>query len=276
MKNFIQRIINAYVTYRHNKTNPLRLEFILSDYCNLNCKGCTHFSPVAPRRFVEIGRLENNLRQISNVVDGKINEFYLIGGEPLLYPDLKKAMSLTRKYFPNGNISIFTNGLLLPKMDSEFWEIAKAGNIQIAITRYPVKFDYDAVINLCIKNGVRCKVFGDRSLADSFFRFGLDETGSQNPHISHFKCYNRGCISVTEDKIFPCSISACSSHLNNAFGTKFEHRPQDYILIKDLKSVDQIRKLRDKPVPFCRYCINPPETVAYSVSKRDKSEWVNI
>lgn len=275
MKNIFKRLIQAYITYRQNKHNPLRLEFILSDYCNLNCKGCTHFSPVAPRKFISIELFEDNLKHISAVVDKNIKDFYIIGGEPLLYPYLKEVMKLMRKYFPFGNISIFTNGILLPKMDNEFWQISKSLEIQIAITRYPIKFDYDSVINLCNINGIDYRVFGDRSLADSFFRFGLDETGSQNPRISHFKCYNRGCISVTEDKIFPCSISACSNHLNSTFGTDFEHHSKDFILIKDLKTVEQIRNLRDKPVPFCRYCVNPPVAVAYSTSKRQLSEWVN-
>lgn len=275
MKNIFKRLIQACITYRHNKHNPLRLEFILSDYCNLNCKGCTHFSPVAPRHFISIELFEDNLKHISAVVSKNIKDFYIIGGEPLLYPYLKEVMKLMRKYFPFGNISIFTNGILLPKMDNEFWQISKSLEIQIAITRYPIKFDYDSVINLCNINGIDYRVFGDRSLADSFFRFGLDETGSQNPRISHFKCYNRGCISVTEDKIFPCSISACSNHLNSTFGTEFEHHSKDFILIKDLKTVEQIRNLRDKPVPFCRYCVNPPVAVAYSTSKRQLSEWVN-
>lgn len=275
MKNYIKKIYDTFLTFVHNRLNLLHLEFILSDYCNLNCKGCTHYSPVAPRKFISIELFENNLKQISAVVGKNIRDFYIIGGEPLLYPYLKEIMKIMRQYFPDGNISIFTNGLLLPKMDEEFWKISKSLDIQIALTRYPIKFDYESVINLCRINGIKIRIFGDRSLADSFFRFGLDETKSQNPRISHFKCYNRGCISVTEDKIYPCSISACSSYLNNAFGTKFEHLPNDFILIKDLKSIGQIRRLRDKPVPFCRYCVNPPEAVAYSASKREKSEWVN-
>ena len=275
MKNIIKRLYKAILTYRHNKLNPLRLEFILSDYCNLNCKGCTHFSPIAPRKFISLEQYEKNLKHISAVVNDYIKDFFLIGGEPLLYPELTSIMEITRKYFPEGKISIFTNGLLLPKMSCDFWSAVKKFDIQLAITRYPIKFDYDAVLALCNSLGVIYRVFGDRSLGDSFYRFGLDESKSQNPVISHFKCYNRGCISVTEDKIYPCSISACSIYLNNTFGTNFKHLPKDFIYINELKDIEQIKRLRDKPVPFCRYCVNPPDTVVYSASKRELSEWVN-
>lgn len=275
MRNIFKTITSAIATYRRNKKNPLRLEFILSDYCNLNCKGCTHFSPVAPRDFLPVERFESNARHISAVVADEVMDIYLIGGEPLLYPYLKEVMVTARKYFPKQRISIFTNGLLLPKMDEVFWNLCKSLDIVIAMTRYPVKFDYDAAIDLCRHHRVNYNIFGDRSMADSFFRFGLDESRSQNPVISHFKCFNRGCISVTADKIFPCSISACSGYLNKAFGTEFTHRPADFICISELKDISEIRRLRDKPVPFCRYCVNPPRTVPYSASKREISEWVD-
>lgn len=275
MKNIFKTIGSAFVTYRRNRKSALRLEFILSDYCNLNCKGCTHFSPVAPREFLSVGRFEDNARHISVAVADKVSDIYLIGGEPLLYPYLKEVMVIARRYFSQQRISIFTNGLLLPKMDSDFWELCKSLEMVIAMTRYPVKFDYDAAIEICRSHGVEYSIFGDRSAHGSFFRFGLDQSRSQNPFIAHFKCFNRGCISVTADKIFPCSISACSDHLNRAFGTEFRHMPGDFIYISELKDAEQIRRLRDKPVPFCRYCVNPPSAVPYSASKRDVSEWVD-
>ena len=160
-------------------------------------------------------------------------------------------------------------------MDKVFWNTCRSCNINIAITRYPIKFDYDAAIRRCESENVKYSVFGDRSLSNSFFRFGLDETKSQNKYISHFKCYNRGCISIVGDKIFPCSISACINHLNNKFGTSFKHEKSDFIYVKDVKHITQIKSLRDRPVPFCRYCVLPPVIVEYGPSKREKSEWID-
>ncbi len=93
--------------------------------------------------------------------------------------------------------------------------------------------------------------------------------------MSHFKCYNRGCVSVVGNKVYPCSISACVGHLNAACGTEFTHEKGDYIPLDQLTHVDQIRRLRDRPVPFCGYCINPPDTTTYGPSRREATEWVN-
>lgn len=255
--------------------DPIRLEFILTDYCNLNCKGCTHYSPVAPKEFTTIQSLKNNMSHISSFIKKGIKDIYLIGGETLLYPDIIESMIIARKYFPESNIFIFTNGILLPKMTDEFWVHCKKLKIQIAITRYPINFDYDILMDLCNQKGITASVFGDREQKNSFFKFSLDITKSQNKYISHLKCYNRGCITVVDDKIYPCSISACVKHLNNAFGMRFEHLDSDYIYVKDLKSISQLKKLRNKPVPFCSYCINPPVTTNYGRSKRIKEEWMN-
>lgn len=275
MANIITRVFNLYKRWRQVRSMPLRIEFVLTDYCNLNCVGCTHYSSLAAKEFAPLDIMEANMAHIARIGGSKVKKLYLIGGEPLLYPQLVEAMEALRKHFPAQELYIFTNGIALPRMGEEFWEAAKKLDFIIAITRYPVKFDYDAVIAECERRGVRTDVFADRSMAESFFRFGLDPQKGQNGKLSHFKCYNRGCMSVVGTKLYPCSISACVGHLNKAKGTRFTHEEGDWLEISDITSVKQIERLRDRPVPFCNYCIYPPATVKYGPSKRDVSEWVD-
>lgn len=275
MRNPFKRAIDVIRTLREHRIQPLRLEFVVTDYCNLNCVGCTHYSPLAPKEFEPIEQLERETAHLGHVCGDKVKKVYLIGGETLLYPDLIRAMEIISSNFPDSKRYIFTNGLLLPRMADEFWTTARETHTIIAITRYPINFDYDATIDLCRTKGVETEVFGDRSMKDSFFRFALDPTGSQNGRVSHFKCYNRGCISITGGKIYPCSISACVGHLNRAFSTNFEHRDGDYINVMDVKSSRDIKRLRDRAVPFCRYCKLPPASVKYHRSERKAEEWVD-
>ncbi len=270
----IRKIATALARWRQLRAMPLRLEFILTDYCNLNCKGCTHYSPLAAKEFTPLETVEASMQKLSEVCGGKVEKCYLIGGETLLYPRLNEAMQALRRHFPTQTLYVFTNGIALPKMDDSFWQTARQQNFILAITRYPIHFDYDAAIALCHKYGVKTEIFGDRTLADSFFRFALDPTKKQNARISHFKCYNRGCLSVIGNRLYPCSISGCVSHLNKAKGTAFEHCDGDRLDIDKITGISQIRRLRDRPVPFCAYCINPPATVKYGPSARETSEWV--
>lgn len=198
---------------------------------------------------------------------------FLIGGETLLYHDLNKAMEMARRYFPWARISVFTNGLMLPKMSEEFWDKCRKLDVVMAITRYPIRFDYDKVEELCREKGVEVEIFGDRGMADSFFRLPLDPEKKQNKWLSHFRCCSYGCITVDRGRIFPCSMSACVKHLNSRFGTDFTWEKGDYIEVSELKDVREIKRLRNFPVPFCGYC-RRQETTEFGPSRREKSEWM--
>ena len=277
MANPIKKIFKVVRQWNELRHMPLRLEFVVTDYCNLNCKGCTHYSPLAAKEFEPLERLESTIAHLGRVCRGEVDSVYLIGGETLLYPQLIEAMHILRRNFPAPvKAYIFTNGIALPKMSDDFWAAARDLGFIMAITRYPIKIDYDKIIEQCRAKGIETEVFGDRSMANSFFRFGLDPHKGQNARISHFKCYNRGCVSIVGDKLYPCSISACVGHLNKACGTSFEHVEGDWLDVASITGAKEIRRLRDRPVPFCGYCVNPPATVAYGPSKRQASEWVDF
>lgn len=198
-----------------------------------------------------------------------------MGGETLTAPveTLNGMARQMRHYFPEAEILLFTNGLILNKMPDSFWKSMKDNDVILSITRYPVKADFDAIEELVKKKSVRYTIFADRNMKDSFFRFSLDPKGSQNKRLSHFRCFNFGCVSVRDGRIYPCATSACIKHLNTRFGTDFKHESGDYLRIEDITDTQQIIKLRNTPVPFCRYC-RKPDTVHYGPSRRKVSEWV--
>lgn len=274
MGSLVKKAQKALQTVMNRRKTPLRVEFNLTDFCNLNCKGCSHYSPLAEREFQPPEQLEESMKKVSGAKNaGLLQDIYLIGGETLLYPEIKEAMVMARKYFPDAKISLFTNGLLIPKLDDEFWKICKETSIVMAITRYPVRFDYDKVEEICRNQGVKSEIFGDRSLKDSFFKLPLDPSKKQNGWMSHFRCISFGCVTVDGGRIFPCSQSACVGHLNRRFGTDFQWKEGDFIEVEKLKDIKEIKRLRDRPVPFCKYCRHQVFT-DYGPSKRLKEEWM--
>lgn len=270
----IKKLKRAFRTIRERRAKPLHVEFNLTDHCNLNCKGCSHFSPLAPAEYQPLEELETSMEFVSRAEGAeKIEGVYLIGGETLLYPRLKEAMGLARKYFPGAKISIFTNGILIPKMDGEFWEVCRQTGSVIAVTRYPLRFDYERAETICRDKGIGVEVFGDRGVEDTFFRLPLDSRKRQRGWLSHFRCGSFGCITIDNGKIFPCPQAACVGHLNRRFGTDFRWEPGDYIAVEDLKDVKELMRLRNRPVPFCKYCLRW-EPTKYGPSKRAAEEWI--
>ena len=84
----------------------LRFEVHLTDKCNLNCAGCIHFSSLCNEtNLLDIITYKSDCQRISELTNGRIADIRLLGGEPLLHPDIKDFLVLTRKYFPEINIS---------------------------------------------------------------------------------------------------------------------------------------------------------------------------
>ena len=46
----------------HKKT----LELHVTDHCNLNCKGCSHYAPIADKFYISLGKLEEYYNNIKN------------------------------------------------------------------------------------------------------------------------------------------------------------------------------------------------------------------
>ena len=78
---------------------------------------------------------EKNLVKIVNNIPN-VKYFVIVGGEPTLHPDLDKICDLTRKYFPESRIAIFTNGVNVSYLNQIYNTLIK-NNIEIDFTLYP-------------------------------------------------------------------------------------------------------------------------------------------
>lgn len=100
------------------------LEFHLTDHCNLNCKGCAHYSPMASDHYADLYQLEKDLQRLAQLFRN-IRLIRLMGGEPLLHPDVDRFIRTTRSAFPKSRIGIVTNGILLPQASQAFWDACR-------------------------------------------------------------------------------------------------------------------------------------------------------
>ena len=103
----------------------------VTEHCNLNCKGCDSLAPLAGEEYLDIAECEKDLSRLSEISGGIVDHINILGGEPLLHPDIEKFVKLTRMYFPIGKIVIVTNGILLKSMKQKFWETCKENKIEI-------------------------------------------------------------------------------------------------------------------------------------------------
>lgn len=251
------------------------IEIHLADHCNLNCKACNHYSPIAPISFPDMILLKNSLKNLSKI-KSSIGSIRLLGGEPLLNKDITKIIKLVRSYFPSLKLEVFTNGILLPKIEMdipEFWEICKLNNVGIVITKYPINLDYNKVKELCLSKKVNAKIFSDRSIGKTFFKCQLNPKGRESK-LNYYQCMNNSCLQLKNNKIYSCSTAAYINFLNNKFSQKFKLKDNDFIEINSQISSLKLRKFLIKTKPFCKYCIFPREKISWSISKLELNEWV--
>ena len=162
--------------WKKNKgiSDMLSIDIGIVSHCNLNCKGCNHFSPIIPEEFISLEEFESDIRRLAVLLSPKIRKIGLLGGEPLLHPQIAEFVRLSREVFPKQEIEILTNGLLLDKQSEAFWRNCRECNVSIEITRYPINFDYKKIMR-DKKSGVDIRFYGrSRYVEKTLFKLPLD------------------------------------------------------------------------------------------------------
>lgn len=255
---------------------PLEIEIHLAEHCNLNCVSCLHYSPIAKPAYPDIRRLEKNLAELSKVQKW-FHTVRLLGGEPLLNPDISKILNITREHMNKARIELVTNGILLQshKLPSDFWETCRKNDIVIAISKYPIGLDYEKIKKICEANNCIFQIFGDRIGNDGFCAYKLEPLTYKKNFLKYICCSNRRCLQLVDDQIFPCSVSAYVNHINDKFGYNFRHKENDTIKIKDINLL-KLLWFMSYAKPFCAYCTPRSPGFPWRQSKLESSEWINI
>ncbi len=244
------------------------LETNLVDHCNLNCKSCGHFSNIADKSFYDVSAFEKDMQRLAELFSD-IKKIRLMGGEPLLHPELVKLMGISRKCFPNSWIVIVTNGILLAEKDDLFWKSCLENNIAIEMTTYPIKLKLETIKRRAEKHSV---VFSQDRSVEKFVAF-MNIVGDSPIAQAIENCGGRrGCTNLYNGFIYRCPRTAYVSLYNKKFGTSIPSSGYD-THAKDAsgpKIVDFIKQ----PVETCRFCSLVHKEIKWGPGKGKKEEWL--
>lgn len=113
------------------------IEFWATKHCNLNCKGCSSCSPISEEWFLEPDALKRDLNRLKEL-EIDFNNINILGGEPLLHPNLLKIFEVVKTVYPDCKLGLLTNGLLLTQMDDLFWKMCSEYKIMLKVTCFPI------------------------------------------------------------------------------------------------------------------------------------------
>ncbi len=268
------------VSHVCNKDFIEHLDVSIATHCNLKCKNCSAFAPIAKEGYLDARRYESDLRTLYKIIGDNIIQIHLLGGEPLLHPQVKEIAKVTREVFKEARIDITTNGLLVKKMPNEFWETMLEYNISLKYTRYPIGLDYDELIKFVEDKGIFIFSASGKNEIKSFRKIPLSLRGTNNINQSFLACPYSHCTQLSDGKLFNCPMAAYSFILNEQMekeGLKgrFKLNKKDYIDIREGTTKDEIFDFIGRPIPFCRHCNTLKiQNEPWSYSSKKASEWL--
>lgn len=266
-----ERILERIRKAAGSKPSLSYLELHLADHCNLNCRGCSHFSPIAEKRFADLKEYERDMKQLQ-ILFSTIHKIVLMGGEPLLNPQIDAFLFLTRSSFPKANILIYTNGILLPQMPETFWNACRACSVGIDITLYPpLKQKESALIQLVKNNGLRVYVH-----SVTFFHAFYNRKGDTDSSVAFKKCRNRWYTPLLkEGKIYICPKPATINYFNEKYDLKVPRTGFVDINAPGLNGWD-VKEQLNKASSICCYCTLGWDVIPvfpWTTSKQILQDW---
>ena len=262
--NFIERYLSAkYLPY---------LEFHVADHCNLNCKACEHYSGLVKEpHFPNLEKFTQDFERLHEFIDD-IGIIRILGGEPLLNPELNEYVKLSRRLYPQAIIWIVTNGLLLQKMPENFFETLRQCNAGVIISFYPpLESKMPAIKKMLEEQRVK------------FFVYELNKTFTMkqtlnrhnHPREIFLQCLQAHCHNLYEGKIAACFLPFTTKYFNAYYG---KNLPEDGALdlYDPTLTTEKLKYHLLQPFERCRYC-TPPVNVEWTTIKNPSpiTDWVH-
>lgn len=267
---------NIYCKMEYTKPRLFHYQVHLTDMCNLKCKGCGHYCNLTEEHnFLDKEKYRNDILKLRSKFWG-VERIQLLGGEPLLNPEVGEIVRITRDVFPDADIRVTTNGLLLPRMDDEFWQSIKDNDAHIEISLYkPTREKWGEIYKLLVEKGVaNTTIVWEQK--DQFFKARvLDE----NPnYVSAFNnCVSNKCYFLRDGKLYLCPVTYLNKIFYKEMNLTMPYEPAGIDLYDDSINGWAIEEYLKKPCEACKYCAERPVWFDWEVrSKATASieDWV--
>lgn len=154
------------------KIHTNAVEFAAADHCNLRCAGCSHMSPFVRPRLPFEEELTRDMVRLASVMVA--DEIRILGGEPLLNPRIVPILKAAKECGVAKRVVLTTNGLLLHRMQEEFW----AYTDEVRVSLYPGRSPTDSLLDQARK---RAAETGTRLVISEYSTFRVTMVTEPHP-----------------------------------------------------------------------------------------------
>lgn len=245
------------------------LEINIADGCNLNCRGCLHFSNLySPNDFPDPDELLKTIEEITKHCE--IFQFRVLGGEPLLFKELPEFLEKLRKILPDTDLAVISNGILIPKYNKKLYAIMNENYIGINLTLYEPTLKMKDMIYATLDESY--VAYGSHeSKCEKFEKFLKLSSGSTKAFET---CEPRGILVVKEDMLYRCPIEAYIDRFYKEYNIELKAPDGINIYDADIDWKKLIDSLYTESRPLCTYCSEQSEFYEWGNGKPEMGDWI--
>ncbi|MDR0963124.1 MAG: radical SAM protein [Clostridium sp.] len=227
------------------------LEFVVTTRCNLRCRDCANLMQYYKTpSHIDKGTILRSIDRVFQLIDS-IVEVNLLGGEPLLHPDLPKILDKLGEYRSKiKTLNITTNGTILPRQ--ELLDALIRNNAMMTVSDYGKRSGKRLqLITLLRDNGIDVKDLKDQ-VWNKPHTFCQNLARGQSEIAQTFKTCAAQCMEVLDGKLSYCVFQAHAENLHAIPESDYESLD---LFDEDLTKV-AVRELCNpsRPLRACRYC----------------------
>lgn len=241
------------------------------EHCNYKCKACNTFSPIADSMEYNLMTYEKDIVRLSELFK-KVHSFKILGGEPLLSSNITDYIKIARNNLGNSNISIITNGSLLPHMKKDFYDVVKANNVSFNISYY------NSALSKHVDKGIellQSKEIPHKVVPIHYFAvWHKDNASEDNPQKTYDYCRGRvDSTNLYNGRLYGCSVPFGLIHYDKKYQTN-RAMISDGIDIhqKDIKAQDILEHL-SKAMQSCKDCTMIHSFINWEEGYSEQSNW---
>lgn len=267
---YIQKFCDEYDTVDHclveidlSKPRMKQFDVNLVDHCNMKCKGCLRFSNlVTEPKFADYEQMIRDWKRIKELFWG-VERIKLMGGEPMLSPELCKYVKAAREIFPDADIMVTTNGLLINEKCEELFRTMRENYCFFDISLYtPMEKRIKEVEKLLQSKGVWYAVNDSKG---DFYKV-MSRTPDYDIDEMYQACTAKNCHHLREGKISVCSRPQYAHIVNERYGVNIPENSGVWdIYHLDMDAWELDAKL-SSGFEACAYCAPP---VSYQWGRAD-------
>jgi organic radical activating enzyme len=242
-------------------------ELHVVEHCNLRCAHCCNMSPYLAEHTLSVAAIDEMCRLMASHL--QVDVFKIMGGEPLLHPDIAGALAAIRRSGISKTVRLFTNGLLLHAMKDDFW----AALDELTISNYasaPVK---PALLEAAREKARAFDVVLNVKAVSEFSEVmrARREPVDAEVQRTYDACWLRHrCLVVRRGRFFMCTRAAYADEFHRALLHSEHPEDRDRALHADgvpLSDPDFANALlaymnRSEPLASCRFCYGGAGPVA--------------